>query len=129
MQYVLMFVDRPHLRDAVPPERLEKVYGEIYQWFETQYAAGHIANGGAELQPPETATTLHAASQGEPVVADGPFSEAKEVIGGFTVIEVPDHDTAVSVARTWPGLQTPGVSVELRPIVDHSDDVQPAMQS
>jgi len=125
MQYVLMFVDRPELREAVSPERLEKVYGEIYGWFEQQYAAGHIANGGAELQPPETATTLHAADGAEPLVVDGPFSEAKEVIGGFTVIEVPDHDTAVTVARTWPGLQTPGVSVELRPIVDHSDMTQP----
>jgi len=124
MQYVMMFVDRPHLRQAVPPERLEKVYGEIYAWFEEQYAAGRIANGGAELQPPETATSVHAPDSGEAgeaVIVDGPFSEAKEVIGGFTVLEVPDHATAVSVARTWPGLKTPGVTVELRPAVDHSD--------
>ena len=117
MQYVLMFVDRPDLRDAVSPERLEKVYGEIYGWFEQQYAAGHIANGGAELQPPETATTLHAADGAEPLVVDGPFSEAKEVIGGFSVIDVADLDAAISMVKSWPLLGMPGTAVEIRPMV------------
>ena len=55
------------------------------------------------------------------VVADGPFSEAKEVIGGFSVIDVPDLDAAIAIAKTWPVLELPGVSVEIRPmVVDYS---------
>jgi len=124
VKYVLMFVDRPDLQTSVPPEHAEKVYAQMYEWFGEHQAAGHIAEGGAELQPPTTATTVRSGGNGSgPVVVDGPFSEAKEVIGGFTIIEAPDLDGALGIARTWPGLTGPGVSVEVRPIVDHSSDM------
>jgi len=41
-------------------------------------------------------------------VVDGPFSEAKEVIGGFSMIDVPDLDAAIELTRTWPMLKLPG---------------------
>jgi hypothetical protein len=56
---------------------------------------------------------------GERVVVDGPFTESKEVVGGFTIIDVPDLDAAIAMARTWPSLKHPGFSVEIRPIVEH----------
>ena len=66
---------------------------------------------------PDTATTVRSGG----VVVDGPFSEAKEVIGGFSVIDVPDLDAALGLARSWPMLELPGVSVEVRPmVVDYS---------
>jgi hypothetical protein len=52
------------------------------------------------------------------MVVDGPFIEAKEVIGGYAIVEVADLDEALQMAKTWPG-QT---SVEIRPVVDHSAD-------
>ena len=51
---------------------------------------------------------------------DGPFSEAKENVGGFSIIDVPDLDAAIAVVKEWPSLQYPGVAVEIRPIVEHS---------
>ena len=48
---------------------------------------------------------------------DGPFSEAKEVIGGFSVVDVPDLDAAIALVKTWPSLELPGVAVEIRPMV------------
>ncbi len=52
---------------------------------------------------------------------DGPFSEAKEVIGGFSVLDVADLDEAIAIVRTWPMLDLPGTSVEIRPmVVDYS---------
>jgi hypothetical protein len=36
-------------------------------------------------------------------VIDGPFIEAKESIGGFSVVEVPDRAAAIALAKTWPG--------------------------
>ena len=80
-------------------------------------ATGAIADGGAELHPVTTATTVKHGDDG-PVVVDGPFSEAKEVIGGFSVIEVPDMDAAIAMAKTWPPLEIPGVAIEIRPMVD-----------
>ena len=122
MKYVLMFCDTPALYDQVDAEAAKANYEEVFAWFGEQHAAGRIAEGGAELQPVTTATTVKAGDDG-PVVVDGPFSEAKEVVGGFTVIDVPDLDAALAMARTWPSLKFPGVSVEVRPIVDHSGDM------
>ena len=122
MKYVLMFTSRPDLDEAVDPEISAKVYEEIFAWFGEHHAAGRIADGGAELQPVSTATTVKADENGSPVVVDGPFSEAKEVVGGFTIIDVPDLDAALALAKSWPSLQFPGVAVEVRPIVDHSGE-------
>ena len=56
MKYVLMYTNRPDLDAAVPEERQTEVYQAIYAWFEKH---GHVmADGGAELQGPETATTV-----------------------------------------------------------------------
>ena len=120
MKYVLMYSNRPDLDAAVPEERLAEVYGEIFQWFETH--ASVFSDSGAELQARETATTVKTGSNGSPVVVDGPYSEAKETIGGFSVIDVPDLDAALELARSWPRLGLPGVSVEVRPIVEHRMD-------
>ncbi len=118
MKYVLMFCDTPELYDQVDPEAAKANYEEIFAWFGEHGQAGRIANGGAELQPVTTATTVKATDNG-PVVVDGPFSEAKEVVGGFTIIDVPDLDAALEMARSWPALKFPGVSVEVRPIVEY----------
>ena len=123
MKYVLMFCDTPSLYDSVSEADAKATYQEVYGWFERYAAEGKIADGGAELQPVTTATTVKSGDGGAAVVVDGPFSEAKEVVGGFTVVDVPDLDEALAMARTWPPLKHPGVSVEVRPIVDHSGDM------
>ena len=122
MKYVLMYTNRPDLDDAVPPERLQAVYQEIYGWFEKHGAV--ISDAGLELQGRETATAVKSGENGaDPVVVDGPFSEAKENIGGFSVIDVPDLDAAIAIVKEWPSLRLPGVAVEIRPIVDHGGDM------
>ncbi|MFG6491630.1 YciI family protein [Microbacterium sp. P03] len=114
MKYVIMFTTTPELDAAVPPEQAEQVYRRTYDWFGTNREV--LTPAGAELQPVTTATTVIHGGDG-PVVVDGPFSEAKEVIGGFQVIDVPDLDAAIAIVKTWPLLELPGVSVEIRPIV------------
>ena len=58
---------------------------------------------------------------------DGPFSEAKENIGGFSVIDVPDLDAAIAIVKEWPSLGLPGVAIEIRPMVeDYSQFEEPA---
>ena len=122
MKYVLMYTNRPDLDAAVPQERQAEVYQAIYGWFEKHGAV--IVDGGAELQGPETATSVKSSPNGgAPVVVDGPFSEAKENVGGFSIIDVPDLDAAIAIVKEWPSLGFPGVAVEIRPIVDHSGDM------
>ncbi len=116
-----MFTSRPDLDEAMDPEVSGKVYEQIFAWFGEHSQTGKIIDGGAELQPVTTATTVRADDAGRPVVVDGPFSEAKEVVGGFCIVDVPDLDAAIDLARSWPALESPGVAVEVRPVVDHSE--------
>ena len=109
-----MFTTTPELDAAVSPEHAEQVYRRTYDWFGAHSEV--MTESGAQLQPVTAATTVSYGGDG-PVVADGPFSEAKEVIGGFQVIDVPDLDAAIAIVKTWPLLELPGVSVEIRPIV------------
>ena len=51
---------------------------------------------------------------GRPRVTDGPFAEAKEVIGGFFVIEARDRDEAIGLASRWPSARLG--AIEVRPI-------------
>jgi hypothetical protein len=122
MKYVLMYTSRPDLDAAIPAERQKEVYQAIYGWFDKHGAA--FVDGGAELQGADTATSVKSGEAGAaPVVVDGPFTEAKENIGGFSIIDVPDLDAAIAMAKEWPSLEFPGVAVEIRPIVDHAMDM------
>lgn len=115
MKYVLMFATDPSAQADVDPQLAQEVYGRIYRWFADNAAS--ITDSGAELLGADTATTVKSGG----VVVDGPFSEAKEVIGGFSTIEVADLDAAIALAKSWPALELPGVSVEVRPmVVDYS---------
>lgn len=77
-------------------------------------AAGCQIDGGAALERQSTATTVHRAGT-DIRVTDGPFVEAKEVIGGFYLIDAPDLDTALGLARVCPSAH-----VEVRPVMDLS---------
>lgn len=114
MKYVLMFTSTPERDAQIPPEQAQEVYGEVYRWFQEHSAV--FSEEGAELKGVETAKTVHHGANG-PVDVDGPFTEAREAVGGFTVIDVPDMDAALALARTWPMLVFPGTSVEVRPMV------------
>ena len=116
MKYVLMFTSRPDLDAAVPQEQLQQNYMAMFAWFEKYSSV--IVNQGAELTPPETATSVKTGDDGSAVVVDGPFSEAKESVGGFSVIDVPDLDAAIAIVKEWPALGYPGVAIEIRPMVE-----------
>ena len=81
MKYVLMFTSRPDLDADDDPEAAQAIYKRVYEWF--QENAGVMADAGAELLGVDTATTVKHGADGA-VVVDGPFNEAKEVIGGFS---------------------------------------------
>ena len=95
-----------------PSPESEEVYADIFKWFEDHHRAGHFVDGGEELAGTNTATTIRNAN-GKVTVVDGPFVEAKESVGGFSIIEAPDMAAALEIAKTWPGH-----GVEVRPIVD-----------
>jgi hypothetical protein len=72
---------------------------------------GKIVAGRA-LQPTSTATSIRS-----DVVTDGPFTETKEALGGFYMIEARDLDHALDIAKLCPA---PFGGVEVRPVMDLS---------
>jgi hypothetical protein len=62
------------------------------------------------LEPVSMATSMRA-----DVITDGPFLESKEVVAGFYVIEAPDLDAALAIARRNP-IHDQGGGVEVRPV-------------
>lgn len=75
--------------------------------------AGIIVKGDG-LQGPHTATTVRV-RDGRRIVQDGPYADAKEQLGGYFVIEVPDLDTALDWAARAPSALS--ASVEVRPVL------------
>ena len=73
--------------------------------------------GGAQLQPPETATTVRV-QDGRTLTTDGPFSETKEALGGYYMLEASDLDAAIELAARIPAARMGG-AVEVRPLVEH----------
>jgi hypothetical protein len=113
MKYVLLFGGTMEPEERAKNPAMAAAYARINQWFDEYGRSGKIV-GGHELKGPHTATTVRF-NDGKPMVVDGPFIEAKEVIGGYAELEVADLDEALEIAKTWPG-QT---SVEVRPIVEN----------
>jgi hypothetical protein len=75
---------------------------------------GAAMQGGAGLEPTSTATTVRTRG-GEKLLHDGPFAETKEQLGGFYLIDVPDLDAAIAIARRLP--VAADASIEIRPLI------------
>lgn len=73
-------------------------------------------SGGAQLQPPSTATTVRVAD-GRTLTTDGPFAETKEALGGYYLLEADDLDAAIELAARVPAARLGG-AVEVRPLVE-----------
>ena len=86
-------------------------------WGEDLERRGKI-HGGGGLRPPSEATTIRV-RDGEVLLTDGPFTEAKEQIGGFVVIECDDLDEALEIAAKHPAA-TYG-SIEVSPMLGPED--------
>jgi hypothetical protein len=72
-----------------------------------------VLRGGNRLHPTSMATSIRTDADGTMVVTDGAFAETKEALGGYYLIDVPDLDEAIAVAKQVPA---PFGGVEVRPI-------------
>ncbi|HEY7324920.1 MAG TPA: YciI family protein [Streptosporangiaceae bacterium] len=97
-----------------PPEVLGPVMERVAAWrHELETAGAWVFTGG--LQPPSTATVLRVRN-GEAVITDGPFTEGKEHLGGFTVVRAEDLDQVLTWSRQFCDIT--GLPVEVRPLAD-----------
>ncbi|WP_026365976.1 YciI family protein [Promicromonospora sukumoe] len=83
----------------------------IEDWVRDTYDTGRAVLGD-RLRPPADAVGVQVRA-GEVIVTDGPFSETKEVVAGFDVLDAPDLDEAIRIAAAHPMAYTG--ALELRP--------------
>jgi hypothetical protein len=101
-----------------PPEVLEKIMRDLDDLRGEMKAAGAwVFSGG--LNSPGTATVLRSEGS-EVLVTDGPFTEGKEYLGGFTIVGAPDLDAALEWGRKL--ARVTGLPIEVRPFADGTGD-------
>ena len=91
---------------------------DIEEWVADNDARGRRVLGEV-LAPPSAATTVRV-RRGEVLLSDGPFTETKEVIVGYDILECADLDEAIEVARNHP--MAWNGRIELRPFGQLSRD-------
>lgn len=96
MRYMMMIKHPKDYGDLQVPPSLYAAMGAFMQ----QYAAnGQLIDGGGLL--PLAKGSQVRLSKGKITVMDGPFAEAKEVIGGYGILEVASHEEAVELATKF----------------------------
>jgi hypothetical protein len=95
---------------SASPEQMQKTMEKWLAWFKDLGEKGHIKDPGHPLE-----ATGKVVKSKQKLVLDGPFAEAKDVIGGYSVVEAKDLDHAAELAKGCPILEVGG-SVEIRPI-------------
>ena len=107
---ILIYGDEQAFEDGGQP-----LFDKVMQGHNDFSAANAEAiKGGEALQPVATATSIRQPEDGAPAVTDGPFVESKEALGGYYLIEAPDLDAAIAIAKQVPA---PYGGVEVRPVM------------
>ena len=123
MRYMMFIKHTEDYRNAQVPASL---YEEMGKYIEETTKSGNFVTG-AGLQPSSTGTRVRLAS-GKITVMDGPFTESKEIVGGYAIMDAKSRDEALGLARRfmeihlkhWPTFEG---ECEMRPL---EEEVQPA---
>ena len=110
MQYALLFYT-PETFSELAPEVQRDRLAQMGEWMKSLTEAG-VLRGGLRLAPADAATSVRHEGD-ELLITDGPFAETKEILGGFTLIDVADLDAALAWAKRCP-LSRAG-TVDVRP--------------
>jgi len=107
-QFLLLF-RHPNEAPDPSPEEMQQIFGKWMAWMKGLKAQGHFV---AADRLDDGGKVLRGTS-----VTDGPFAEAKEIVGGFVIVAADHLAHAAELARGCPGLAG-GTVVEVRPIED-----------
>ena len=110
-EYMLIFRNTDW-HNGLSPEEMQQVAGQWMAWFQRLSEQGKVVAGS----PLDRTGKIISGKNGR-VVADGPFAESKEAIGGYFLLNVPSLDEAVAIGQQCPGLAH-GVKVEVRPVME-----------
>ncbi len=113
MQFALLIYESPDAFASRRDTNEGDVYLSAWRAYHKALLEAGVFVGGNPLQGPETATTVRL-KEGKRRVQDGPFADAKEQLGGFTILELPSLDAALEWAARCPAASIG--AVEVRPL-------------
>jgi hypothetical protein len=118
MRYMLIVRSHPEFEAATRPEPDPAVMAAMVRYHEDLARAGVLLEGTG-LHPSRNGWRVHYGAQA-PRVVDGPFAETKELIAGYTLIEVRSREEALEWSRRFPNPVGEGreAVVEVRQVVD-----------
>ncbi len=109
--YLLLFRNTgPETHEHLSPDERQDLVVRWNAWYEGLRAQGKAVDG----RPLELESRVVSGAGGARVT-DGPFSEAKEAVGGYVMLHVSDLNEATEIARCHPGLEH-GLVIEVRPV-------------
>jgi hypothetical protein len=114
MKFMVLIYNDPTLLDALPASQFDEMMRECLDNADVLRQDGRLLDSQM-LQGPATARSIRIRN-GRKTVFDGPFTETKEVLGGFNLIEASDMEEAVRIAAQFPWAETG--CIEIRPVQD-----------
>jgi hypothetical protein len=119
MQFVLVIYNDPSLIEALPPGEADAMMHSCITNADDLRREGRLLDSQMLVEAASAKSVR--IRNGRMTAVDGPFSEAKEVLGGFNLIEARDMEEAVQIAAEFPWARTG--CVEVRP-VQNIDEVR-----
>lgn len=114
MKFMVLIYNDPELLGALPPREFDETMRGCIEHANELQTQGYLLES-QQLEPPSTARSIRV-RKGKTVTVDGPFSETKEVLGGFNLIEAENMEEAVRIAKEFPWAETG--CIEVRPVRD-----------
>jgi len=114
MKFMLLVYTDEALMDALPEGELDGMLRTCFDHVDQLESDGHRVESQM-LAAPRAARSVRI-RRGRITTTDGPFSETKEVLGGFNLIEARDMDEAIRIAAEFPWARTG--CIEVRPVED-----------
>jgi hypothetical protein len=114
MKYICLAYEDEAILDALSPAEWAALREETLEYVETLSRSGHHL-ASAPLESVRSATTVRV-RHGRLSATDGPYTETKETLGGFFMIEARDLNEAIQIAGRWPSARFG--SIEVRPLGD-----------
>ncbi|MGP1682994.1 MAG: YciI family protein [Giesbergeria sp.] len=118
MRFMIIVKSCPAFEAEVTPEAPEELMAEMAAYHEELMRAGVLLDGSG-LHPSRTGWRVHYGPEGKRIV-DGPFAEAKELIAGYTLIQVRNREEALEWSRRFPNPAGRGMEavIELRQLIE-----------
>ena len=118
MRFMIIVKSCPAFEAELTPAAPEELMAEMAAYHEELMRAGVLLDGSG-LHPSRTGWRVHYGPEGTRMV-DGPFAEAKELIAGYTLIQVRNREEALEWSRRFPNPAGRGMEavIELRQLIE-----------